>query len=105
MKKKTSARAQIQLGGEHINFLGANMNVGMLNLMSTSFKSYKTALSILVRCFAREPARTEPSQRRARAEPHFPARETNEPARAEPISSELNSGSHRAQADMARVQP
>jgi hypothetical protein len=54
---------------------------------------------------AREPGRVGPSQREARAEPNFPARLQNEPARAEPICSELNAGSHRAQPELARVQP
>jgi hypothetical protein len=54
---------------------------------------------------AREPARASPSFSRARAEPIFPARCTNEPARAEPIWSELNAGSDRAQPELARVQP
>jgi hypothetical protein len=77
------------------------MNTYLLNLMH---KIFKTCM-FCVCTAAREPGRVGPSQREARAEPNFPARLQNEPARAEPICSELNAGSHRAQPELARVQP
>jgi hypothetical protein len=48
-------------------------------------------------------SQARPSFHRARAEPIFSARGTNEPAQAELIWSELKAGSHRAQPELARV--
>jgi hypothetical protein len=54
---------------------------------------------------AHELLRAAPSFTQARVEPLFPARETNQPARAESFGSKLKCGSHRAQPELGRVQP
>jgi hypothetical protein len=77
------------------------MNTYLLNLMHTILICLCSTVFLL----AREPGRVGPSQRGTRAEPAFPARLQNEPARAEPFCSEPKSGSDRARTEPARVQP
>jgi hypothetical protein len=69
------------------------------------FRRTRTYMSVAYAVLAREPDRAAPSYRQARAEPVFPTRHSNEPARAEPQKCEPKSGSDRGVPELARVQP
>jgi hypothetical protein len=72
---------------------------------SCASRERRAHLSLTLPRLARELDRVSPSWWAARAEPTFPARLPNEPARAKPKTSEPKCGSHRAWLEPARVQP